>query len=213
MRSSSLARATAYSACFAVSASSDVVGERLRWLGIIDDVTLVNGNLTNLPSLLRTMERGQPRRGVPSGGAEFRCCIPAPAAPDRHRDRARRGQLLEAVRIVRPEAHFIRHRHRRCSVRFNTRGRAKARVLPANPRGRQALCPLDDGDYRESFGLTPPGTLFNHENPLRGIEFVTRKVTDGVARIKLGLVQDLPLGNLDASATGAMRAITCARCG
>ena len=54
-------------------------------------------------------------------------------------------------------------------------------------------------NYRESFGLhASSGILFNHESPLRGIEFVTRKVTDGVARIKLGLAQELPLGNLDA---------------
>ena len=54
-------------------------------------------------------------------------------------------------------------------------------------------------NYRESFGLhASSGILFNHESPLRGIEFVTRKITDGVARIKLGLQDKLPLGNLDA---------------
>jgi GDPmannose 4,6-dehydratase len=54
-------------------------------------------------------------------------------------------------------------------------------------------------NYRESFGLhASSGILFNHESPLRGIEFVTRKITDGVARIKLGLAQEIRLGNLDA---------------
>jgi GDPmannose 4,6-dehydratase len=54
-------------------------------------------------------------------------------------------------------------------------------------------------NYRESFGLhASSGLLFNHESPLRGIEFVTRKVSDGVARIKLGLARELKLGNLDA---------------
>ena len=54
-------------------------------------------------------------------------------------------------------------------------------------------------NYRESFGLhATSGILFNHESPLRGIEFVTRKVTDGVARIKLGLTRELALGNIDA---------------
>ena len=54
-------------------------------------------------------------------------------------------------------------------------------------------------NYRESFGLhASNGILFNHESPLRGMEFVTRKVTDGVARIKLGLASTLKLGNLDA---------------
>jgi GDPmannose 4,6-dehydratase len=54
-------------------------------------------------------------------------------------------------------------------------------------------------NYRESFGLyASSGILFNHESPRRGLEFVTRKVTDGVARIKLGLANELLLGNLEA---------------
>ena len=54
-------------------------------------------------------------------------------------------------------------------------------------------------NYRESFGMhASSGILFNHESPLRGIEFVTRKVTDGVARIKLGKAKELRLGNIDA---------------
>ena len=54
-------------------------------------------------------------------------------------------------------------------------------------------------NYRESYGLFAcSGILFNHESPRRGLEFVTRKVTDGVARIKLGLADHLSLGNLDA---------------
>jgi GDPmannose 4,6-dehydratase len=54
-------------------------------------------------------------------------------------------------------------------------------------------------NYRESFGMyTCNGILFNHESPLRGIEFVTRKVTDAVARIKLGQQKELRLGNIDA---------------
>jgi GDPmannose 4,6-dehydratase len=54
-------------------------------------------------------------------------------------------------------------------------------------------------NYRESYGMHAScGILFNHESPLRGIEFVTRRITDGVARIHLGLARDLTLGNLDA---------------
>src|SRR5207344_20013 len=54
-------------------------------------------------------------------------------------------------------------------------------------------------NYRESYDLFAcSGILFNHESPRRGLEFVTRKVTDGVARIKLGLADTLTLGNLDA---------------
>src|ERR1700688_2388389 len=54
-------------------------------------------------------------------------------------------------------------------------------------------------NYRESFGLyAVSGILFNHESPRRGLEFVTRKVTDAVARIKLGLASELRLGNIDS---------------
>jgi GDPmannose 4,6-dehydratase len=54
-------------------------------------------------------------------------------------------------------------------------------------------------NYRESFGIhASSGILFNHESPLRGLEFVTRKVTDGVARIKQGKEKELRLGNIDA---------------
>jgi GDPmannose 4,6-dehydratase len=54
-------------------------------------------------------------------------------------------------------------------------------------------------NYRESYGLfTASGILFNHESPRRGLEFVTRKITDGVARIKLGLADELRLGNLES---------------
>ena len=54
-------------------------------------------------------------------------------------------------------------------------------------------------NYRESFGMfAVSGILFNHESPRRGLEFVTRKISDGVARIKMGLAKDLHLGNLDS---------------
>ena len=55
------------------------------------------------------------------------------------------------------------------------------------------------GSYRDSYGMhASNGILFNHESPLRGLQFVTRKITDGAARIKLGLASELRLGNLDA---------------
>ena len=58
---------------------------------------------------------------------------------------------------------------------------------------------MDHGQLPRGYGLyAVSGILFNHESPRRGIEFVTRKVTDGVARIKLGLASELRLGNLDA---------------
>ena len=70
-------------------------------------------------------------------------------------------------------------------------------------------------NYRESYDLfAASGILFNHESPRRGLEFVTRKVTDGVARIKLGLADSLSLGNLErAPRAGGSQGTTCVRCG
>ena len=69
-------------------------------------------------------------------------------------------------------------------------------------------------NYRESYGLFAcSGILFNHESPRRGQEFVTRKVTDGVARIKLGLAERWGSATWTRAATGDLRATTCGRCG
>ena len=71
------------------------------------------------------------------------------------------------------------------------------------------------GSFRDSYGMhASNGIMFNHESPLRGLQFVTRKITDGVARIKLGLAETIALGQpRRASATGALRATTSRRCG
>src|SRR5207245_7560760 len=74
---------------------------------------------------------------------------------------------------------------------------------PCHPRGPYGVSKVFAHyitvNYRESYDLfAVSGMLFNHESPRRGLEFVTRKVTHGVARIKLGLADTLPIGNLDA---------------
>jgi GDPmannose 4,6-dehydratase len=79
----------------------------------------------------------------------------------------------------------------------------QSEATPFYPRSPYAVAKLYAHwmtvNYRESFGLhASSGILFNHESPLRGIEFVTRKVTDGAARIKLGLASELLMGNMDA---------------
>jgi GDPmannose 4,6-dehydratase len=69
-------------------------------------------------------------------------------------------------------------------------------------------------NYRESYGIFGvSGILFNHESPLRGLEFVTRKITDGIARIKLGKRDLLQLGNLDAKRDRALPGNTLTGCG
>ncbi len=109
--------------------------------------------------------------------------------------------LLEAVRIVNPKIRFYQAS---TSEMFG-----KVQTVPQNeetpfyPRSPYGVAKLfahwTTINYRESYGIFGvSGILFNHESPLRGLEFVTRKITDGIARIKLGKRELLELGNLDA---------------
>ncbi|MGH8126386.1 MAG: GDP-mannose 4,6-dehydratase [Rhodanobacteraceae bacterium] len=109
--------------------------------------------------------------------------------------------LLEAIRTVKPDTRFYQAS---TSEMFG-----KAQAVPQNehtmfwPRSPYGVAKLfahwSCVNYRESFGIFgASGILFNHESPLRGREFVTRKITDAVARIKLGKQEQLELGNLDA---------------
>jgi GDPmannose 4,6-dehydratase len=109
--------------------------------------------------------------------------------------------MLEALRLIDPGARFYQASS---SEMFGLiqEPRQNERT-PFYPRSPYAAAKLYAHwmtiNYRESFGMfATSGILFNHESPLRGIEFVTRRITDGVARIKLGLAQELQLGNLEA---------------
>jgi len=111
------------------------------------------------------------------------------------------ANVLEAVRLECPEARF--YQASSSEMYGLIQEPVQSEKTPFYPRSPYAAAKLYAHwmtvNYRESFGLhASSGILFNHESPLRGIEFVTRKVTDGVARIKLGLEKELRLGNIDA---------------
>jgi GDPmannose 4,6-dehydratase len=109
--------------------------------------------------------------------------------------------VLEAVRIVNPECRYYQAS---TSEMFGLiqaeKQNEKTPFYPRSPYGvAKVMAHWSTVNYRESFGLhASSGILFNHESPLRGIEFVTRKVSHGVAQIKLGLQSELRLGNIDA---------------
>jgi GDPmannose 4,6-dehydratase len=110
-------------------------------------------------------------------------------------------RMLEAMRKAAPEARFYQASS---SEQFGkvveTPQRETTPFYPRSPYGvAKVYGHWITVNYRESFGLyAVSGILFNHESPRRGLEFVTRKISDGVARIKLGLQRELRLGNLDA---------------
>ena len=110
-------------------------------------------------------------------------------------------RILEAVRLACPSARFYQASSSEMFGRaVETPQRETTPFYPRSPYG-VAKCygHWITVNYRESYGIyAVSGILFNHESPRRGIEFVTRKVTDGVARIKLGLATELRLGNLEA---------------
>jgi len=183
------------------SASAEVIDERLRWLGIAGDVEMVDGNLTDLSSLLSAMREVKPDEVYNLAAQSF--------VKTSWRQGLLTGQVtalgvhnvLEAARIAAPEARIYQASS---SEMFGKIQAARQNeTTPFYPRSPYAVAKLYGHwitvNYRESFGMhASSGILFNHESPLRGIEFVTRKVTDGVARIKLGLASELPMGNLDA---------------
>jgi GDPmannose 4,6-dehydratase len=111
------------------------------------------------------------------------------------------ARLLEAVRTVNPAIRFYQASSSEMFGKVQAVPQSEA--TPHYPRSPYGVAKLYGHwitvNYRESYDLFAcAGILFNHESPRRGLEFVTRKITDGVARIKLGLAKALTLGNLDA---------------
>ncbi len=110
-------------------------------------------------------------------------------------------RMLEAIRLAHPQARFYQASSSEMFGRVvETPQRESTPFYPRSPYGvAKVYGHWITVNYRESYGMyAVSGILFNHESPRRGVEFVTRKVTDGVARIKLGLATELRMGNLDA---------------
>ena len=166
---------------------------------------LHNGDLTDLSSLIRAMRDSDPDEVYNLGAVSFVAYSweNAPLTTDV----TGKGVLnmLEAVRLHSADdlgqSASTRRRARRCSARCR-RSRSARRTLlwPRSPYGvRKVFGHYMTINYRESYGMhASSGILFNHESPRRGPEFVTRKISQAVARIRLGPQKDLVLGNLDA---------------
>jgi GDPmannose 4,6-dehydratase len=172
----------------------------------VPDVKVIAGDLTDLSSLLRALQTSQPDEVYNLGAISFVAYSWEQSAITS--DVTGKGVLnmLEAVRI-----HAGRNLGR---VRFYQASSSemfgKAQQVPQSertllwPRSPYGVAKVFGHymtiNYRESYGMhASSGILFNHESPRRGIEFVTRKVSLGVAAIKLGLLDKLVMGNLDAS--------------
>jgi GDPmannose 4,6-dehydratase len=174
---------------------------RLRELGVQDDVRMVDGDLVDLASLFRAVELAKPDEVYNLGAQSF-----VGTSWDQPLLTAQVNgmgvlNMLEAIRRSNPNIHFYQAS---TSEMFGlVRSASQDESTPFHPRSPYGVAKVlghwATVNYRESYNLhASSGILFNHESPLRGSEFVTRKVTTAVARIKLGLQKELRLGNIDA---------------
>ena len=183
------------------SASADVIDARLRRLGIAGKIVQHDGNLTDLSSIVRVIREVRPDEVYNLAAQSFvKSSWQQPLLTGMVTGIGA-ANVLEAVRLEAPESRF--YQASSSEMYGLIQERIQSEKTPFYPRSPYAAAKLYAHwmtvNYRESFGLhASSGILFNHESPLRGIEFVTRKITDGAARIKLGLAKELVLGNLAA---------------
>ena len=183
------------------SSHRGVEDHRLRWLGIADQVTLLDGDLADLASLTRLVAQVKPQEIYNLAAQSFVASSWQQPVLTANITAVGVVNMLEAMRNAQPDARFYQASSSEMYGRIQEP--MQSETTPFYPRSPYAVAKLFGHwitvNYRESFGFhASSGILFNHESPLRGIEFVTRKVTDGVARIKLGQAKELRLGNIDA---------------
>jgi GDPmannose 4,6-dehydratase len=179
--------------------SSTVTNERISHL--LDDITIVQGDLHDQGSLLAFIEEYKPVEVYNLAAQSF---VPTSwNQPALTGDITALGvtRILEAIRFVNPKIRFYQASS---SEMFG-----KVLEVPQNedtpfyPRSPYGVAKVYGHwitvNYRESFDMfATSGILFNHESPRRGLEFVTRKISDAVAKIKLGQAKELRLGNLES---------------
>jgi len=190
-----------YRVCGLVARRASDTLWRLRELGISDDIELLDGDLLDLASLIRAMQDSAADEVYSLAAQSFVATSWTQPILTAQVTGLGAANLLEAVRIVNPQARYYQAS---TSEMFGLiQAERQSETTPFYPRSPYGVAKLYAHwltiNYRESFNLhASSGILFNHESPLRGIEFVTRKVTDAVARIKLGKQTELRLGNIDA---------------
>jgi GDPmannose 4,6-dehydratase len=179
--------------------SSTITSERIQHL--LDDITLVQGDLHDQGSLLALLEEYKPTEVYNLAAQSF--------VPTSWNQPALTGEItalgvtrmLEAIRFVNPKIRFYQASSSEMFGKVLEVPQCETTgFYPRSPYGvAKAYGHWITVNYRESFNMfASSGILFNHESPRRGLEFVTRKISHGVARIKLGQAKELRLGNLEA---------------
>ncbi|MEK3764641.1 GDP-mannose 4,6-dehydratase [Solibacillus sp. FSL K6-4121] len=164
-------------------------------------VELVSGDITDLSSLIRIIEKIQPDEVYNLAAQSFVGSSWEQPILTGNITGLAVTNMLEAVRIAKPDARY--YQASSSEMYGKVVETPQKETTPFYPRSPYGVAKLYGHwitvNYRESFDMYAcSGILFNHESPRRGVEFVTRKITDAVAKIKLGLATELRLGNLDA---------------
>src|SRR5690606_19689253 len=168
---------------------------------IQDRIELISGDLTDQNSLLGALQQCNPDEVYNLAAQSF--VQTSWSQPILTGDVTALGvtRLLDSIRVFNPAIRF--YQASSSEMFGKVQAVPQREDTPFYPRSPYGVAKVYGHwitvNYRESYGMFGVGgILFNHESPRRGLEFVTRKVTDGVARIKLGLANELRLGNLDA---------------
>jgi len=185
-----------------LSRSTRYAFANLDYVGVTDQLDFVEGDLADEASLINVIRRTQPDEVYNLAAQSF--VGTSWEQPMRTTDVNACGtlRLLDAVKAFVPRARFYQASTSEMFGNSHQDG-IQTEDTPMHPRSPYAIAKLYAywivNNYRESYGMfCVNGILFNHESPIRGIEFVTRKISSNVARIKLGLAERFGLGNLDS---------------
>lgn len=174
----------------------------LDYLGVTHDIDYVEGDMTDEASLLNLIRTLRPNEVYNLAAQSFVGSSFDQAKLTTEVNALGPLYLLNAIKYFSPTTRFYQASTSEMFGLQHTNGYQDENT-PFHPRSPYGVSKVYaywiTVNYRESYGLfAANGILFNHESPIRGIQFVTRKITDGVAKIKLGLAKELRLGNLDA---------------
>lgn len=174
---------------------------RLEELGVSDKVQILEGDLNDMSSLVRAVSESQAEEVYNLAAQSFVGTSWRQPLLTAQVTGVGAAALLEAVRIVNKDIRF--YQASTSELFGKVAETPQTERTPFHPRSPYGVAKLfahwSTINYRESYDMfCCSGILFNHESPLRGLEFVTRKITDGVARIKAGKLDKVKLGNLDA---------------
>lgn len=176
--------------------------ENLKFLNIHDQVELITGDITDENSINHVIKSMRPDEFYNLAAQSFVGVSWELNKLTTEVNAIGVLNILNAIKVHSPATRF--YQASTSEMYGNSDTPIQNETTPFKPRSPYGVSKLYSHwitiNFRESYGLhASNGILFNHESPLRGIEFVTRKITDGVARIKLGLKDKITLGNLDVS--------------